>query len=52
MESSGLVDIQAHGYSHSWYPISDEIVNIYTQKEVVPWLYWNREPDEQTILVK
>lgn len=41
MEASGLVDIQAHGYTHTWYPVSDEIIDIYDGTQIEPWLFWN-----------
>ena len=41
MEASGLVDIQAHGFSHTWYPMSDKIIDIYDGTQIEPWLYWN-----------
>ncbi len=41
MESSGLVDIQAHGYTHTWYPVSDEIIDVYDGTQIEPWLFWN-----------
>ena len=41
MHESGLVDIQAHGFTHTWYPVSDEIIDIYDGTQIEPWLYWN-----------
>ncbi len=47
METSGLVDIQAHGYTHTWYPVSDEIIDIYDGTQIEPWLFWNDHIDEK-----
>jgi len=47
MEDSGLVDIQAHGYTHTWYPVSDEIIDIYDGTQIEPWLYWNEFPEKK-----
>ena len=47
MENSGLVDIQAHGYTHTWYPSSDEIIDIYDGTQIEPWLHWNEHPQEK-----
>jgi hypothetical protein len=47
MESSGLVDIQAHGYTHTWYPISDEIIDIYDGTQIEPWLLWNQHAEKK-----
>ena len=41
MEASGIVDIQAHGFSHTWYESSDKIIDIYDDSQTVPWLFWN-----------
>ncbi len=49
MEASRLVDIQAHGYTHTWYPVSDEIVDIYDGKQIEPWLFWNDNIDEKPL---
>lgn len=45
MAKSGLVDIQAHGYTHTWYPASTELIDIYTGKEFYPHLHWNLYPE-------
>jgi len=47
MEASGLVDIQAHGYTHTWYPVSDEIIDVCDGTQVEPWLFWNDHIDEK-----
>lgn len=47
MEASGLVDIQAHGYTHTWYPVSDEIIDLYDGTQMEPWLFWNDHIDEK-----
>ncbi len=41
MSESGLVDFQAHGYTHTWYEISDELVDVYTPNTFYPHLIWN-----------
>jgi len=47
MEKSGLVDIQAHGFTHTWYPTSDRIIDIYNGTQIEPWLYWNEHIEEK-----
>lgn len=47
METSGLVDIQAHGYTHTWYETSDKIIDIYDGTQILPWLHWNNSLKEK-----
>jgi peptidoglycan/xylan/chitin deacetylase (PgdA/CDA1 family) len=47
MEKSGLVDIQAHGYTHTWYETSDKIIDIYDGTQILPWLHWNNNLEEK-----
>lgn len=47
MRDSGLVDFQAHGYTHTWYESSDEIIDVYDGTQTVPWLFWNRHPERK-----
>lgn len=47
MEKSGLVDIQAHGYTHTWYEASDKIIDIYDGTQILPWLHWNNNIEEK-----
>ena len=51
MEASGLVDIQAHGLTHTWYEASPQIVDFWRPGAatcpagIQPfWLLWNRFP--------
>ena len=43
MVESGLVDFQAHGYTHTWYPISRTVVDIIDDSSFYPHIYWNRD---------
>lgn len=47
MDRSGLVDIQAHGYSHTWYPVSDEIEDVFDGSQIAPWIFWNENPEKK-----
>lgn len=47
MEESGLVDIQAHGYTHTWYETGEKIIDIYDGTQVMPWLFWNNNINEK-----
>lgn len=47
MADSGLVDFQAHGYTHTWYEISDELLDIYDGTNFYPHIHWNNNPEEK-----
>lgn len=47
MSDSNLVDFQAHGYTHTWYPSSENIIDIYDGANFFPHLAWNLEPDKK-----
>lgn len=47
MERSGLVDIQAHGYSHTWYPVSDQIEDVFDGSQISPWIFWNENTEDK-----
>jgi len=44
MSESGLVDFQAHGYTHTWYESSDQLIDVYDGNQFYPHLLWNLEP--------
>lgn len=41
LENSGIMSVQAHAASHSWVLSSSELVGLYKQTEIQPWLEWN-----------
>jgi len=41
MENSGLVDIQAHGKTHTWYESEPVLEDVYDGTQILPHLYWN-----------
>jgi len=47
MAESGLVDFQAHGYTHTWYEISDELLDIYDGTNFYPHLHWNQNTEKK-----
>lgn len=45
MEREGIMDIQAHSMSHTWYYCEDEIVDFHCPgNRKYPWLFWNANP--------
>ncbi len=52
MENSGLIDIQNHAMTHTWYPISDTIMDFRHPGDTYNWMTWNahsgKKPELQT----
>lgn len=49
MEESGLVDIQSHAVTHTWYFTGPRIVDYHRPFDVTPrpWLFWNARPERK-----
>jgi peptidoglycan/xylan/chitin deacetylase (PgdA/CDA1 family) len=49
MEESGLVDIQSHAKTHTWYFSGPRIVDFHRPHRVTPypWLFWNAAPERK-----
>lgn len=47
MEADGVMDIQAHTGTHTWYFSSDEIVDFHHPNDSYPWLAWNQSPEKK-----
>lgn len=50
MEASGLVDVQSHAVTHTWYPVGPRLVDVH--RPALPWrtlrsLWWNRYPEKK-----
>ena len=47
MEKSGLVDIQSHTLTHTWYFCGPQIIDfcLDVNKKNYPWIAWNINPD-------
>jgi peptidoglycan/xylan/chitin deacetylase (PgdA/CDA1 family) len=41
MEDKGIMDIQSHTMSHTWYPISSKIVDFRHSRDPYIWMTWN-----------
>ena len=51
MEKSGLIDIQSHSISHTWYFSGPKIIDFHRPHPITPhpWLFWNARPDRKPI---
>ena len=49
MEKTGLIDIQSHAMTHTWYFSGPRIVSFHQPHDVTPnpWLFWNARPDRK-----
>jgi len=48
MEDSGLVDIQCHAKTHTWYESGPKVVGRHGDPSIfAPWLDWNARPSEK-----
>ena len=50
MEEEGLVDIQSHSMTHTWYPKSDKIIDFRHPNDPYFWMTWNDNIDEKPYL--
>jgi len=44
----GLLNVQSHAMSHTWYESSDEIVDFHHPNDGHFWLDWNSRPEEKS----
>jgi len=48
MEEDGVMDIQSHSMTHTWYFCSEEIIDFHHPGNTqYPWLFWNASPERK-----
>lgn len=47
MEGDNTIDIQSHAMTHTWYPISDEVIDFRHPDDEHWWMSWNSYPKEK-----
>ena len=49
MQDSGLIDIQSHGKTHTWYFSGPKVIDFHLPPEIspYPWLFWNERPERK-----
>jgi len=49
LDREGVLDVQSHAMTHTWYPASGEIVDFHRHMNChrYPWLSWNARPDRK-----
>lgn len=46
MEKSGIIDIQSHGLTHTWYFSGPKLIDFHKPGDKkYPWMAWNMRPD-------
>lgn len=50
MDSEGVLDVQSHAKTHTWYEISDEIVDFRHPEDDYIWMDWNNFPKNKPYL--
>jgi hypothetical protein len=46
-DSSGVLDVQSHGMTHTWHFKSDKIIDFHRPGDDYPWLAWNARPERK-----
>lgn len=47
LDQSGVLDVQSHGITHTWYPSGPSIVDFRHPGDSYHWLDWNRNPNDK-----
>ena len=49
LDESGVLDVQSHSLTHTWYFTGPNIVDYYTQSSAAtyPWMAWNARPERK-----
>lgn len=50
IDSENVLDVQSHAKTHTWYPISDKIIDFRNPKDDYIWMDWNQTPEEKPFL--
>lgn len=50
MEKDNVIDIQSHAMTHTWYPISDNIIDYRKENDDYWWMTWNNFPEKKPFL--
>lgn len=50
MDGEGVIDVQSHAKTHTWYPVSDEIIDFRHPGDDCVWMDWNEDPEQKPYL--
>jgi peptidoglycan/xylan/chitin deacetylase (PgdA/CDA1 family) len=49
---SGVLDVHSHAMTHTWYPVSGEVVDFHHPGDAHYWLDWNSDPASKPYYLK
>ena len=47
ISDSGIFSVQSHLMTHTWYPVSDEVVDFHHPGDAYYWMDWNASPKDK-----
>ncbi len=50
LDEQGVLDVQSHAKTHTWYPVSDKVIDFRHPGDDYIWMDWNNYPDEKSNL--
>lgn len=50
IDKEGVLDVQSHAKTHTWYPISNKIIDFRHPNDNYIWMDWNEYPEEKPYL--
>lgn len=50
MDKEGILDVQSHAKTHTWYPISEQIIDFRHPFDDYIWMDWNDDPENKSKL--
>ena len=48
MQESGIIEVESHTMTHTFYPVSDEIIDFHHPGDSYVWMAWNAEPAKKS----
>jgi len=52
LKDSGIIDVQSHAMTHTWYESSDEVVDFHFPGDNYYWLNWNKKTESKPFYLK
>ncbi len=47
LDASGIIEVQSHGLTHTWYPCGPRIVDFRHPRDSYYWMDWNAAPERK-----
>lgn len=52
MEEAGVIRIESHTVTHTWYPSKPAIIDFHSPDSNHPWLIWNEQPEVKHLYLR